>query len=82
MAAGFLDEATAFANLTDQLADNVSMATDDVNTLGEDVLGDRDAIAMATDAAQETLRTGSDLQTRIQAVQVSTQNTGPLYIQQ
>ena len=65
-----LDNATSINSAAQELANNVSMVTDEVDQLEQTVREDKEAIATATDTAIESIAVANNLTEQITIIQV------------
>jgi methyl-accepting chemotaxis protein len=69
-ASGALDNATSINSTAQELANDVSMATAEVDQLEQTVREDQEAITMATDTATESIAVANNLTEQITTIQV------------
>ena len=65
-----LDNATSINSAAEELANKVSMVTDEVDQLEQTVREDKEAITMATDTAIESIAVANNLTEQITTIQV------------
>ena len=65
-----LDNATSINSAAEELANKVSMVTDEVDQLEQTVREDKEAITMAMDTATESIAVANNLTEQITTIQV------------